>query len=166
MRPMIFALLFMFTLTWARAADALIGTSPDGRFAFLKGKESIQLVALPSRKVLLADLFHRETIGEEPVIVWSKDSSRVAFCTWCCRFNHCEAFQRRNGSFSKLTLPELRPPVSVDVKSERQKPEQWQDGKLLLVTDGYGSGVHYSYEYTVAFNERGKGKVTSVEKKL
>ena len=80
---MIFALLFMFTLTSAEAADELLGTSPDGRFAFVKLRDSVQLVALPSRKVVIPDLFRQENIGEEPTIVWSKDASRVAFCTDC-----------------------------------------------------------------------------------
>jgi len=167
MRPMIFAILFMFTITSARAADELIGTSPDGRFAFLKGKDAVQLVALPSRKILIPGLF-QENIGEKPTILWSQDGSRVAFCTDCCRFNRCEAFQRRNGSFSKLILPELQLPSSIDVndvKSQHDKPEQWKDGKLLLVTDGFGGGVQYSYGYTIAFDQSGKGKVVSVEKK-
>jgi hypothetical protein len=157
---MIFALLLMFTLTCARAANELLGTSPDGRFGFLKIKDSVQLVALPSRKVVIAGLFNGEAIGE-PTVVWSKDGSRVALCTGCrCRFDHCEVFQRRNGSFSKLTLPELKPP---DVMWQHEKPEQWKDGMLVLVTEGYASGDGYNYEYNIAFDERGRGKVASVE---
>ena len=67
-----------------------------------------------------------------------------------------------------MTLPELRQPSSIDVndvKSEHDKPEQWKDGKLLLITDGFGGGVHYSYEYTIAFDQRGKGKIADVQKK-
>ena len=156
-----FALLFMFTLTCATAADALIGASPDGRFGFLKGKDSVQLVGLPSHEVVIPDLFNGEAIGE-PAVVWSKDSSRVAFCTTCrCPFNHCEVFQRGNGSFSKLTLPELRPP---DAKWQHQKPEQWKDGMLVLVTKGYAGGEGYNNEYNIAFDERGRGNIASVEK--
>jgi len=166
----------MFTLTWARATDAPIGTSPDGRFAFLQSKESIQLVALPSRKVVIPEVFYGEGIGE-PTVLWSQDGNRFAACVQSARSSECEAYQRRNGSFSKMTLPYLEPRFYSDLKpkvsmwlGQSMKPEQWKNNTLVLTTDGAvnltnNTFVHYTYEYNIAFDERGKGKVVSVEKK-
>ena len=176
MKPMIFALLFLLTLTSAKAADALTDKSPDGRFAFLKINDSIQVVELPSRKVVIAEAFGDPRMTKSNLTVaWSKDSSRFAACVQSARFGQCVAYERRNGSFSKMTLPDLGPP---DFKGkeisrgfgETRKPEQWKDGMLVLITNGAvkltnSTRVDYTYEFTLAFGERGKGKIAEVQKK-
>ena len=150
-------------------------SSPDNKFAIISTDSKLRLVALPSHKVLLSDF----NVGNQDLsILWSKDSSRFTCYADSGRSSECRAFQRIGDSFSEMKLPELILPHEAALKNkvtkwigQRDKPLRWDDTTLTIETHGRvrvlsDTYIDYKYEFTVAFDENGQGKVTKVEKKL
>jgi hypothetical protein len=177
MKSAVLSIALLLTVICSEASDTLTGTSPDKQFAILctdSADPHIHLVSLPSREVLIADLFDA---GREPLSLWTRDSTRVACYQSQGRFSICRAFRRRNGSFAELEIPELTLPFAASIEPRVSKwvgqhdtPSRWQGSALVITASGTvnlsgDTTIDYEYDFNIAFDEHGKGKITGVRKK-
>ncbi len=137
-----------------RLAEEISAHSPDGAFAMRvlrdgeadpdsrDGIQSVQLVAMPSRKVL-ATLFKDDEEAGSPSLLWAPDSRRCAFSSAHRRWTTTQVFERVGKGFREVELPELGmrtewidgKPRTFHVRNEYITPERWLKSGALVIDD-------------------------------
>ncbi len=170
MRPTVWCIIW-FTVVACAAASEM---SPSRQFTVISTDTAIQLIALPSRQLIVPDIFEA---GRPPSVLWSNDSTRFACYQSQGRFSMCRAFQRRGDAFVELTLPRLTLPFAATIEprvtkwvGQHDTPSRWIGTSLVITITGEvnlvdDTSIDYAYEFTVAFAKDRKGKVTKIKKK-
>jgi hypothetical protein len=172
MRSVLLCASLLFAAALGEASEALTDVSPNKRFAVISGDSSINLVALPNDRVVVANLIDQEN-GARYSVLWSKDSARLAVYQNLGRFSDCRAFRRRGDSFVELKLPERTLPFAATIQSrvskwvgQRDTPAKWlDDGSLVVNVKGLvnlsdNASIDYEYDFTIRFDKHGKGEIT------
>jgi hypothetical protein len=151
--------------------------SPDGKFAFLLGRDDVQTIDLIDKKTekVLQHIDNADMSSVYYSVLWAPDSKRFALMT---RMGHpnqgVEVYFQRGARFKVIEIPELTVEIPERLKRGKefghvaannwQTAKKWnKDGSLLVTIDNTidGSGYTVSAERTVVleFDKSGKAKI-------
>jgi len=159
------ALYFGVFTCMALAGDVIKYRSPDGKFGMLLSETegelgiTIKLIEISSRKIVLdlADSGHPYSDGSK--LLWSPDSTKVAFLEGDRRGGSTTVYRRSGDMFEKIVLPE-----TPDCKNKKNigkefavgvVPKRWIGSNTLLLlatnewTDADDSDKGHQCEQTV-----------------
>ena len=171
------------TLGIAEDPSAIKFSSPDGRFALRVADLKVDLVEMPSGRVMvdLGNLWiNRDDPSdrEKPVLVWSGDSKWVAYGTRASMSGSTTVYFWDGSAFRQLALPTKLPEPKimprkgdsgVKVKGYAEEPLKWtRPGELQLSSKRTGIGRDVGFDYTgsivitVAFDAHHRASVKNV----
>lgn len=142
MKAIVWALYFSALACGALADDQVKYRSPDKKFAMLltEGDDqgvTIKLIEVVSRRVLLDLAETGHPYSEDSKLLWSPDSTRVAFFEDNRRGGSTTVYQRSGEAFEAVSLPE-----TPDCKNKKNvgkefavglEPKQWINAATLVL---------------------------------
>jgi hypothetical protein len=151
--------------------------SPDGKFAFLLGRDDVQTIDLIDKKTkkVLQHIDDQDMSSVYYRVLWAPNSKRFALMT---RMGHpnqgVTVYFQKGATFKEIEIPELTADIPATIRAGKSHPhvatnnwteaEKWnKDGSLLLTIDNTIDGAGHTASATrtvlLGFGTSGKPKI-------